>query len=415
MEFKARIKDIGMNILRLLLKAFFVFPIKNNRVIFESYAGKQYSCNPRYISEELEKFNGLYEIIWAFDEPKKHSDLKKRGVKVIPSNGIVFLYYRTTAHITVNNVPWKNYIPIRKGQYEIQTWHGGGGGYKKTLADDKEQQQNKLALKRHMKNFQRYSLVLTSSATSLRTNARMAMHYRGVVLGGTPRNDMLINNDRPDVEQRVREYFKLPGNVKIVLYAPTWRKGATKEDFDIDYKALKRTLQDRFGGEWMIFRRMHWMAAEFFKESTDDFISAENYPDMQELLYTVDVLVSDYSSSIWDFSFTRRPCFLFCTDLKKYREDRDFYNPITSWGFPLAQSNSELMERILAFDELEYAAAMEEQHRKNMSFENGHTAENVCKIIHSMCFGDGRLPDELPYKFYEGELENSGDGSTNEH
>lgn len=414
-EIKEIIKEIVMDIMRQLLKVFFIFPIKKNRVIFSSYIGKQYSCNPKYISEALVNSEKKYDIVWTFVKPAEYKNLRKYGIHVIPYSGPIFWYYRMTAKVTVTNVMWKNYTPVRKGQYEIQTWHGGGGGYKKSLANDKEQLKKKITIKRHLKNFERYSLVLTSSETSLRTNARMAMQYKGVVLGGTPRNDMLINQNRPILDKKVREFFGISSNVKIALYAPTWRTGAIKSDFDIDYKAFRKALEKRFGGQWIIFRRMHWMATDFFKESSNDYIKAESYPDMQELLYTVDVLVSDYSSSIWDFSFTGRPCFLFCTDLKKYREDRDFYNPITSWGFPLAQSNLELIEKIINFDKEEYSAAMKEQHRKNISFENGHATENVCKIIYSMCFGDGKLPDGLPYKFYNGELENSEDDIVNEN
>lgn len=397
-------KDIVMKLIRTVLKLFCVLPIKNNRVIFESYMGKQYSCNPKYISEALQKSKKPFEIVWAFEKPGNYHYIKEQGIKVIKSTGILFWIYRLTARVSVTNVMWRNYTPIRKGQYEIQTWHGGGGGYKKTLADDKGEQQKSVTLNRHLKNFERYSLVLTSSATSLRTNARMAMKYKGVVLGGTPRNDMLINHDRPDVEGRVKRYFNIPPNAKLALYAPTWRKGATREDYDIEYKGFKRALKDRFGGEWIVLRRMHWMAAAFFSDSTDDYISAESYPDMQELLYTVDVLVSDYSSSIWDFSFTYKPCFLLCFDLPKYKEDRDFYNPITTWGFPLAQSNEELCENIRSFDEEKYRISMDEQHVRNTSFENGHAAENVCKIIEEVCFGDGKLPEGLPYMFYEDEL-----------
>lgn len=397
---KEILKDIGMRTIRLLLKIYFIFPIKKNRVIFESYVGKQYSCNPKYISEALLDTEDNYDVIWAFENPDHYNDLKTQGIHVIRDRGPVFWYYRLTAKVSVTNVMWRNYTPIRKDQYEIQTWHGGGGGYKKTLADDKEQEKKKVTLRRHLKNFERYSLVLTSSATSLRTNARMAMQYKGVVLGGTPRNDMLLNHDRPKLSDKVRGYFEITGDKKIALYAPTWRKGAVKEDFDIDYEAFKQALKKRFGGEWVVLRRMHWMAADFFKETSDSYIKAESYPDMQELLYAVDVLISDYSSSIWDYSFTGKPCFLLCFDLKKYREDRDFYNPITSWGFPLAQSNEELIQEINKFDEDDYLKKMEEQHTKNTSFEDGHASKNVCKIIKSMCYGDGRLPEGLPYKFY---------------
>lgn len=400
-KLKEIIKNTGMDIIRSILKVYFIFPITKNRVIFESYMGKQYSCNPKYISEALLKTGEKYNVVWSFENPEEHNDLKTQGICVIQNKGLVFWYYRLTAKVSVTNVMWKNYTPVRKGQYEIQTWHGGGGGYKKTLADDKEEVKKKITIKRHLKNFQRYSLVLTSSETSHRTNARMAMQYKGVVLGGTPRNDMLINQDRPELLQKVHNYFGIADDIKIALYAPTWRKGAVRADFDIDYKTFKEALEKRFGGHWVILRRMHWMAADFFKESSDDYIKVESYPDMQELLYVVDVLVSDYSSSIWDYSFTGKPCFLLCFDLKKYREDRDFYNPITTWGFPLAESNAELAKVVDSFDTDDYLNNMDEQHRKNTSFENGHAAENVCKIIQSMCYGDGKLPEGLPYRYYD--------------
>lgn len=403
-EIKDIIIDIAINILRGLLKIYLIFPIKKNRVMFTSYMGKQYSCNPKYISEALVSKDEHYDIIWAFEKPKAYEELEKKGIRVIRNSGPIFWYYRMTAKVTVTNVMWKNYTPVRKGQYEIQTWHGGGGGYKKTLANDQGELQKKRTIKRHLKSFERYSLVLTSSETSHRTNARMAMQYKGIVLGGTPRNDILINHDRPDLEQKVRNYFGIADNTKIALYAPTWRKGAVKADFDLDYQKFKKALENRFGGNWVVLRRMHWMAASLFNESTSEYIKAESYPDMQELLYVVDVLVSDYSSSIWDYSFTGKPCILLCFDLSKYKEDRDFYNPIDTWGFPLAQSNEELVKEIEQFDEEDYQSKMDEQHTKNMSFENGHSAENVCKIIRSMCYGDGTLPDGLPYKCYTGTM-----------
>lgn len=404
---REKVKDFCMRTLCNLLKTFFIFPIKNNRIIFESYLGKQYTCNPKYIFLKLLNQPESYEIIWSFENPEKYEFLKSDKVKIVKSYGFKFWYYRLTAKITVNNVIWKNFTPIRKGQYEIQTWHGGGGGYKKTLADDKGQQQKEIALERQLRNFKRYSLVLTSSATSLKTNARMAMQYKGVVLGGTPRNDMFIKNDRPELYSQVRRNFGLHENCKIVLYAPTWRQGASKEDYSINYKQLKVSLNERFGGEWIVMRRMHWMAASFFTDTAEDYIAAESYPDMQELLYAIDVLITDYSSSIWDFSFTYKPCFLICLDLNKFKEDRDFYNPIQTWGFPVAQSNEELVENILTFNQDEYIHNMDIQHKKNVSFETGHSADNVCKIIRSQCYGDGSLPSDLPLHYFKEKGETS--------
>lgn len=394
---KDYMKDLLMKIIRMMLHIFFIFPIKNNRIMFECYLGKQFTCNPKYIYKGLVEDKDDYEIIWSFNNPEKYSFLEEDGTKLVKTNSIRYWYYRFTSKVTVTNVIWRNITPIRKGQYEIQTWHGGGGGYKKTLANDKEQQANKLALKRHMENFERYSLVLTSSETSHRTNARMAMQYKGLVLGGTPRNDILINKDKPELDRRVREFFSLGMDVRIALYAPTWRNNATKDYFDIDYLKVKRTLEERFGGKWIVLRRLHMNAASFFKDDSSDYIKAEAYPDMQELLYVVDVLITDYSSSIWDYSFTKKPCFLLCFDLENYKENRDFYNPISTWGFPVAKSNEELVENIMKFNQNKYELEMDRQHDKNTSYETGQATENVCKVIRSVCYENGILPEGLPY------------------
>lgn len=85
-----------------------------------------------------------------------------------------------------------------------------------------------------------------------------------------------------------------------------------------------------------------------------NYIDASNYPDMQELLYAADVLITDYSSSMWDFSLTRRPCFLYATDLNYYDLDRGFYSDIHTWPYPLAESNSALIKNIKQFNNDQY-------------------------------------------------------------
>ena len=78
------------------------------------------------------------------------------------------------------------------------------------------------------------------------------------------------------------------------------------------------------------------------------------YPDVMEFLVAADVLITDYSSIMWDFGLQRRPIFLYQNDAKQYTDDRGFYKPISTWPYPIAHTQKELLENIQRFDDLSY-------------------------------------------------------------
>ena len=124
--------------------------------------------------------------------------------------------------------------------------------------------------------------------------------------------------------------------------------------------------------------------------ATEQVIDASSYPDMQELLCAADVLITDYSSSMWDMSLTGKPCFIYATDIADYQQERDFYTPINEWPFPIAQNNQELASVIQNFDEQKYAADVQHHHDALGSCETGHASQTVGDFIHSKCFADNQ-------------------------
>ena len=112
-------KNILITIIKDFLKFFFVFPIKKNRILFSSYSGKNYSCNPKYICEYLLNQYGDYlEIVWAFKNPKQDKNLDKR-IKVIRFKSVKYIYYLLTSKVVVDNVESWSILPKRKNQYII--------------------------------------------------------------------------------------------------------------------------------------------------------------------------------------------------------------------------------------------------------------------------------------------------------
>ena len=102
---------------------------------------------------------------------------------------------------------------------------------------------------------------------------------------------------------------------------------------------------------------------------------------MQKLMIAAEVLVSDYSSCIWDFSLMFKPCFLYVPDLKKYDQTFAFYTPIYSWGFSVCESNGELVASVRRFDRKSYIDSVKENHKLFGNAETGAAIEYVYKYI----------------------------------
>ena len=361
-------------LIKQLLKLFYLFPINKKRIVFSAYSGKQYSCNPKYITEYLmAHYPSQCEIIWAFNEPDKFRDLSN-CIKKVKFKSLRYIYFVLTANVVVDNVESWSILPKRKGQTVINTWHGGGA-YKGVGLKRKDASQQTSDNMLH-KN-QRISLYLSSSKAFTQMTLRDSFGYQGKVLEkGMPRNDLLLHHSDEFV-QTVRKKLNLKPGEKVLLFAPTFRKDKNYQP-KMDFEKIVNALKIRFGGEWKVFFRGHYyVQTRNFAKTID----VSDYPDMQELLLVSDVLITDYSSSMWDFSLTKKPCFLFVPDLSAYSEERDFYTPITTWPFPYGETSKEVADHILSYSETCYRDAVRMHHQELGSAETGHASEYAAKII----------------------------------
>ena len=373
------IKYCALILLRFILCVFNIFPIRNNRIVLYSFNGKQYSCNPRRITEYLLLHcPDKYEIIWAFKDPHKQIDILPHGVKSIKYRSIEYYYYAKTAKVIIQNVQGFGELSRRRGQYVIQTWHASNG-YKK--------QGEYLGIRRKLELLYHkdYSYVLSGADSMTERRVRGSMGFCGEVTKGTPRMDVIINNDDSGIDRKVRDWLKVANSTQIVLYAPTWRKDRKQNDYGLDYLETLNYFENKFGGDWVLAVRFHPNVYCTLDKTNPRIIDATNYPDMQELLCVVDALISDYSSCIWDYSFRKKPCFLFCTDIEKYGNDRDFDIPIYKWGFPIATNMMELKKKIDEYDEQQFIEAINKHHVEMGSYEDGHSTERICNLINSLC------------------------------
>lgn len=388
-ECREKIQYYMTMLARNLVKVFWIFPIKKDRIIFCSHQGKQYSCNPRYIAEYLlQKSDGRYELIFAMKDPSRYH---QEGIRFVQFFSLKHFYYFCTAHVIVDNIGFPTYMPKRKGQYAINTWHGGGA-YKRSDPAAVHYTKEKLLMARYKK--EKTDLVLSSSKMFSSIIPDIVYQYTGEIMeSGQPRNDILVNSGRVD-RQEICDRLGIDSSTLVILYAPTFRgrvvadfkgaRGSSNFDFSLNVQAVQEAVEKRFQKKTTFVLRVHHGMRSF---AIPGVIDASDYPDMQEILAITDILISDFSSTIWDFSLRMKPCFLYMPDLKEYIADRGVYLPVEEWPGILTQNNEELCEAILSFDAREFIEKVKHHHQALGSFETGTACEQVCGQIEKICHG----------------------------
>ncbi|MBQ3184038.1 MAG: CDP-glycerol glycerophosphotransferase family protein [Clostridia bacterium] len=354
-------------------------PIDKNKVVFSSYYGRGYSDNPKAICEAMRKANSKAKLVWLCKNEKEAATLPE-GVIPCPYDSAKRVWQLATARVWVDNC--RKYDRFKKkGQYYLQTWHGFPlkrieKDALEALAPDFE--------KGAIKDSAMTDLLLSNSGFVTETLRRCFWYDGEIAEYGSPRNDVFLTPD-PATDIKVRDAYNLPHDRKLVLYAPTFRADHSVEAYRIDAEMLAASLERRFGGEWSVLIRLHPNVAKdsegLFPYDNNRIINATMYPDMQELLCASDMLITDYSSSMFDFALGGKPCVRFALDLDAYMGDRNFYFDYDEIPFPYATSNEAIKKLIEDFDIEAYNTARDEFYKRLNIREDGKASQRCAQWI----------------------------------
>ena len=325
-----KIKDFQANLLNYLGR---VLP-KKNIIIFESFFGRQFSDNPKALYEYIKAHYPQYKLYWNVRE-----DLipyfREHKIPYTVRFGYkgIFKQARAKYFITNTRRPFRWDKP--KGTTLLQTWHGtplktigtdvqlvtmpvhDPGKYHQQVVRDSSRWDYLIAPNK-------YSADIMSRAFRKDNNQMM--------LTGYPRNDILINYT-PDDIARIKNELNLDPNKKLVLYAPTWRDDefVKAHEFTAQLRLDLAELEDRFGDDVVFLIRTHYMIANSLDLTQfGNAVNVSDYQDISELYLISDVLVTDYSSVMFDYSILRRPIIFYTYDLEQYAGTiRGFYFDFT--------------------------------------------------------------------------------------
>lgn len=393
-----------------------VFNIKKNLVTVCTFEGKGgFGCNPKYIIQELHKQAPEVKIVWLVNSDCIDKQLFPEYVKKVKNTMWRRAYWLSISKVWIDNYR-KPYGSVkRKGQYYINTWHGTVGF--KSIGLWRGESFSKMAYLVSKNDSDMIDEIITDSKWCDEIFHKGLLYEKTFMKIGYPRCDLLFGN-RKEQKLYYRQKNNLSEDVKLLLYAPTFRESSqngnrrvNSEICSIDFSRVVKRFEEKFGGSWYVVFRLHPQLANKYDEDVfgvlsdcKKVINASNDPDMYEVLSACDALITDYSSVAMEAGFMEIPVFLYADDLEEYMMarggqqwlfSRDLSSPIINnremmpnldleLPFSLAQNNDELDKNILSFNDAFYS-------KKILKFKNdlelvfdGKASARAAKLVIDM-------------------------------
>lgn len=336
------------------------------QVFFEAYGGRSISCSPKALYQAMladGRYDG-YRFVWSVREKEREAAERELGDRTrIVTRGSRDYYEALAGSGTlILNTRLPEYVWPRKGQTYVQCWHGTPLkrlGYDVTIETSNALNTTAELASRFGLDACKWTYLLSPSAYTTRHLCDafgLPEGKRGAVVieEGYPRNDELARNDDVTLAS-ICKRLGIPDGRKVLLYAPTWRDDSYRAgvgytfDYLLDLDLLRRELGE---GWTVLFRAHYYIANEFDFLAYGDFVvDVSGVDDVNDLYLAADVLVTDYSSVMFDYANTGRPMVLFVPDRKHYDESiRGFYLDFDAIPAPKCETSEQVADQLRQLD-----------------------------------------------------------------
>ena len=313
------------SIARGILKLFVNISKQQNTIIFCSFGGRNFNDSSKAIYDEIcrrEEFKE-WRLIWAFVEPNKFNIPRGEKVKV---DTIAFFKFLVTSKVWVSNSGMDRGINLITDKIvRVETWHGtplkkiGGEENQNTFGTKPEEYKGPIdvsAIRCAQSEFDRkiFSRVFHATMDS-------------IILSDLPRNDELFMYNIEKLDE-IRNCLGITEKKKVILYTPTYREYLINESSQnfiappMDLKKWEREL----GNEYVLLVRAHYAVSAALGIENNNFVKdVSSYPSLNDLYAISDMMISDYSSTYFDYAILDRPMLCFAYDKEEYEKKRGVY------------------------------------------------------------------------------------------
>jgi len=355
-------------------------PVDKNLVLFSAYWHRSVSCNPGAIYEELRRTRPDLRLVWALDP--SFGFVPPPGVETVVARSERYWELMAVAGTLVNNVNFETTFVKRPGQRMVQTQHGTP---LKTMGIDLRHFPEAATMFTGfgglLKRIATWDYLISSNRySSIIWERCMPGHYKTVETG-YPRNDVLVNGD-PERAARTRAELGIAPDANVILYAPTMR------DFQDEFASvwdLDRAAEKLSDDDVLLVRGHYLTSQEGRVDRGGRVIDVREYPSIESLCLAADVLVTDYSSVMFDFANTGKPIVIFAPDWEEYRRVRGAYFDLSQEhpGY-FVEDEDELVQLLWdrpALQAMTQDDAYQAFRARFCEFDDGKAAQRVVELL----------------------------------
>ena len=292
-------------------------------VYLESFHGKQVNDNPKMIYDALQARG----IACVFGANKHYVDrFEKAGVPYVVRFSKKWYQAVACACVWVINTRTKSWIEKSPWTYYLNTWHGtplkklGLDIQEVNIAGETTDKYHQ-SIKKECRLWD--GLIAPSDYAARCFQSAFALEEATCLKIGYPRNDLLVMHSE-EKAAHIKKALGLDEKTTVFLYAPTWRdqqkeKGQYQFQLPFDLDRVLTLLPK----ESVLLVRMHYLVSESFDFTKyhSRICDVSNYPEMNELLLISDCLITDYSSSFFDYALLNRPILFYMYDKESYIQE----------------------------------------------------------------------------------------------
>jgi CDP-glycerol glycerophosphotransferase len=373
--------QVGYRAMRRLL------PIDQSLALYAAYWYRGVTCNPAAIAGKAAELAPQVRALWVVGRGRVES--LPPGTDYVVGGS--FAYYRALARARylINNVNWPNHLIKRRGTTHVMTHHGTPLKMMGMDQLDHPASIRDTDFAAQMRRADRWDYSVSANAhTTIAWERAYPCRYETLEVG-YPRNDRLAAATAADV-QAVREKLGLRPGQRVVLYAPTHREWlpAGKQVLDVEQFA------EELGPDSVLLVRAHYfnvpppiagtVTAGAAPAGSGGIVDVSAYPVVEDLYLAADVMVTDYSSAMFDFAVLDKPIVVFVPDWQVYQELRGAYFDLTAEPPGTVATNFASLREI--FEHRTYAGPQATSARaafreKFCYLDDGGAAERVVRSV----------------------------------
>ncbi|KRK40198.1 CDP-glycerol glycerophosphotransferase family protein [Loigolactobacillus bifermentans] len=328
----------------LVLKIMQLFiPIDNKKIIFSSFSGRQLSDSPYVIYQQFLQDPDFkdYDMVWAFVEPQNFPKIPPEcKVKI---DTFSFWKQLLESKFWVSNSSIERLIPTIHGKHiYINTWHGIP---LKHLGPDEG---NLEFLVKNWFKTVNFDLLYCSGKYDQKIFKHIFPNTQNIQVLGLPRNLELTHQFSETKREKMFHNLNLSLEKETILYAPTFREYSDVNGLNEFALPFSNRFINEITKDFNVLVRGHYFVESLDVENASQrkIINVSDYSNLNDLFQISDIVISDYSSLIFDYSLLNKRIVLYLNDIEEYEKYRGFYLNPKHLDLPKAYNEDELIEKI---------------------------------------------------------------------